>query len=434
MIVPWVAKDWIYMQNPAAPFFNKVFRNPYRRIVAEQEYNEYLSRMGVENKWTLPLEVTIRGGNTGGLIGPVFLLAPLALLALRFREGRRLLLPGLLLFAPYLANVGTRFLIPCLPFLALSMAMAISYPPALAAVLVLHAILSWPSMITRYSSIYAWRLDRILYKQALRKIPQDKYLRQNFGAYGIARMIEESVPKGEPVLAVNGLPDSYTTHEILVGFQSAYNDDLADILNAGWDDGRQPLRRIVFKFPSTPVRDVRILQTGIGAPLEEFKAHEVRYYSNGAELPRDPAWRLRAWPNPWDVQMAFDNSPATRWRSWETAAPGMYIETDFPKYELLDQVTMDTSLDYANLHWQVESKNPSGQWVKIASNPETLNIAAPVAIRKWASRELHERGIDYIVMQDTDWGAEDMREDPDSWGVKEIAKGYGARIYKVVAP
>jgi hypothetical protein len=434
MIVPWVAKDWIYMQNPVAPFFNKVFRNPYRRIVAEQEYNEYLSRMGVENKWTLPLEVTIRGANTGGLIGPVFLLAPLALLALRFREGRRLLLPGVLLLAPYLANVGTRFLIPCLPFFALSMAMAISYPPALAAVLVVHAILSWPSIITRYSSIYAWRLDRILYKQALRIIPQDKYLRQNFGAYGIARMIEEQVPKGAPVLAVNGLPDSYTTHEILVGFQSAYNDDLADILNTGWDDGRQPLRRIVFKFPATAVRDVRILQTGVGAPLEEFKAHEVRYYSNGAELPRDPAWRLRAWPNPWDVQMAFDNSPATRWRSWETATPGMYIETDFPKYELLDQVTMETSLDYANLRWQVESKNASGQWVKIASNPETQNIAAPAAIRKWASRELHERGIDYIVMQDTDWGAEDMREDPESWGMKEIAKGYGARIFKVVAP
>jgi hypothetical protein len=345
-----------------------------------------------------------------------------------------LLLPGLLLFAPYLANVGARFLIPCLPFFALAMALAISYPPALAAVLVFHAVASWPSIIPRYASKYAWRLDRILYKQALRKIPQDVYLRQNFAAYGIARMIEAALPKDAPILAVNGLPDAYTTHEILVGFQSAYNDDLADILNSGWDDGRQPTRRITFKFPAATVHRIRILQTGIGAPLEEFKAHEVRYFLKGVELPRDPAWRLRAWPNPWDVQMAFDNSPATRWRSWETAAPGMYIETDFPKYELLDEVTMDTSLDYANLRWQVESMDSSGKWVKIASGPETKIIAAPVAIRKWASRELHERGIDYIVMQDTDWGADDMREDPESWGFQEIAKGYGARIYKVVVP
>jgi hypothetical protein len=434
MIVPWVAKDWIYMENPVAPFFNKIFRNPYRRIVADQEYNEYLSRMGVENKWTLPLEVTYRGEKTGGLLGPIFLLAPLALLALRFREGRRLLLPGLLLFAPYLANVGTRFLIPCLPFFAMAMALAISWPPALAAILLFHAVASWPSIIPRYSDKYSWRLDRILYKQALRRIPQDRYLRQNFPAYGIARMIEDNVPKGAPVLAVNGLPDAYTTREIMVGFQSAYNDDLADILNAGWDESRQPLRRITFKFPPQPVRRIRVLQTALGAPLEEFKAHELRFFSNGAELPRNPAWRLQAWPNPWDVQEAFDNSPATRWRSWETAAPGMYLQADFGKYESVDEVRLDTSFDYSNLRLQVESMNPDGKWVKISSEPSTQTIPAPVAIRKWATRELHARGVDYVVMQDTDWGADDMLEDPEAWGFEMIAKGYGARIYKVVVP
>jgi hypothetical protein len=434
MIVPWVAKDWIYMENPVAPFFNKTFRNPYRRVVAEQEFNEFLSRYGVENKWTLPLEVTIRGEKTTGLIGPVFLLAPLALLALRFREGRRLLLAGLLLFAPYLANVGTRFLIPCLPFFSLAMALAISYPPALAAMLVFHAVASWPSIIPRYASRYAWRLDRILYKQAIRKIPQDIYLRQNFGGYGIARMIDDAVPQGVRVLAVNGLPDSYSTHEILVGFQAAYNDDLADILNAGWDESRQPTRRITFKFPAQTVHRLRVLQTAVGAPLEEFKAHEVRFFSNGIELPRDPSWRLRAWPNPWDVQLAFDNSPATRWRSWETAAPGMYLDADFGRNQAVDEVRLDTSFDYANIRLQVEASDSSGRWTKIASEPDTKIIQAPVAIRKWASRELHARGIDYIVMQDTDWGAEDMREDPESWGFEVIAKGYGARIYKVVAP
>jgi len=434
MIVPWAAKDWIYMQNPVAPFFDKIFRNPNRRVVTEQKYNDYLSTMGVENKWTLPLEVTIRGEKTGGLLGPIFLLAPIALLALRFREGRRLLLPGLLLFAPYFANVGTRFLIPCLPFFSLAMAMAISYPPALAAVLLFHAVASWPPIIPRYASKYSWRLDRILWQQAIRKIPQDRYLRQNLGGYGVARMIEDTVPKGVPVLAVNGLPDSYTTHEILVGFQSAYNDDLVDILNSGWDESRQPTRRMIFKFPAKSARRFRVLQTGVGAPLEEFKAHELRFFSNGAELQRDPAWRLRAWPNPWDVQMAFDNSPATRWRSWETASPGMYIDTDFGKYESVDEVRLDTSFDYANLRLQVEAMDPSGRWVKIASDPETKTIAPPVVIRKWATRELHARGIDYIVMQDTDWGADDMIDDPESWGFEVVAKGYGARIYKVVVP
>jgi hypothetical protein len=434
MIVPWMAKNWIYAQNPVAPFFNKVFRNPYRHVIGEQEYNDFLSRYDVENKWTLPLEVTVRGEKTTGLIGPVFLLVPIALLSLRFREGWRLLLPGLLLFAPYMSNVGTRFLIPCLPFFSLAMAMAVPWTPVLAAIMVFHALASWPSMIPRYSAPYAWRLDRILWKQALRKIPQDRYLMQNFGGYGVARLIEDNVPKGVRVLAVNGLPDAYTTHEILVGFQSAYNEDLEDTLNMGWDDGRQPTRRRIFKFPARTAQRVRVLQTGVGAPLEQFNVHELRYFFNGAELPRDPSWRLRAWPNPGDVQMAFDNSLATRWRSWEVVRPGMYIETDFGKYQLLDEVTIDTSGDYLNIRLQVEALDKSGGWVKLSSEPRDEVIQPPVAIRLMASAELHARGIDYILMNDTDFGAEDMREDPESWGFKEIAKGHGARIYKVVTP
>lgn len=434
MILPWMAKDWIYAQNPVAPFLNRIFRNPYRRIVAEQEYADFLSRYGVENKWTLPLEVTVRGEKTTGLLGPFFLLAPLALLALRFREGRRLLLPGLLLFLPFFTNVGTRFLIPCLPFFSLAMAMAVPWTPLLAAMVLFHAVLSWPSMIPRYSAPYAWHLDRILWKQAIRKLPQDRYLAQNFGGYGIARLIDDNVPKGARVLAVNGVADSYTTHEVLVSFQAALNDDLADILDAGWDESRQPTRRLTFKFPVRTVRRVRVLETGVGAPLEEFKVHELRYFYQGAELPRNPAWRLRAWPNPWDVQMAFDNSPATRWRSWEVAAPGMYLDTDFGKFEFVDEVRVDTSFDYANVRLQVEAMEPSGHWVKISADPQTDVIPAPVDMRRWASRDLHERGVDYILMNDTDWGADDMREDPGSWGFQEIARGYGARIYKVVAP
>jgi hypothetical protein len=437
MIVPWMAKDWIYAANPVAPFFNKIFRNPYRRVIQEQEYADFLRRYTVENKWTLPLEVTMRGEKTTGLLGPVFLLAPLAFFALRFREGRRLLLPGVLLFLPFFTNIGTRFLIPSLPFVSLSLAMAVASfggTPLLAAFVLFHAVASWPSMIPRYSAKYAWRLDRILWKQAIRKIPQDRYLAQNFNLYGIARLIEDNVPNGARVLAVNGLADSYTTHEVLVSFQSALNDDLGDILDAGWDESRQPTRRLTFRFPRKPVRRVRVLETGVGGPLEEFKVHELRYFYQDAELPRDPSWRLRAWPNPWDVQMAFDNSPATRWRSWEVAAPGMYIDTDFGKFEFLDQVTVDTSFDYANVRLQVESLEPSGRWVKISSDPKTEIIPERVDIRRCATRELHERGIDYILMNDSDWGADDMREDPASWGIKEIAKGYGARIYQVVQP
>src|SRR6202035_1082397 len=94
-----------------------------------------------------------------GLIGPLFLLSPLALLALRFREGRQLLLAGLIFGAPYLTNVGTRFLIPAVPFISLSLALALSGLEWLLLVLVAaHAISCWPNVVQRYCSTAAPRV------------------------------------------------------------------------------------------------------------------------------------------------------------------------------------------------------------------------------------------------------------------------------------
>ena len=132
MIAPWMIKNWIYVDNPVAPLANRIFRNPYFHVVTEEVLSRDMRRYGVDNKWTLPVEVTLRGEKTTGLIGPVFLLAPLALLALRERAGRRLLAAGVLLLATYFANIGTRFLIPCLPFFSLAMALPLANSPSFA--------------------------------------------------------------------------------------------------------------------------------------------------------------------------------------------------------------------------------------------------------------------------------------------------------------
>ena len=35
-------------------------------------------------------------------------------------------------------------------------------------------------------------------------------------------------------------------------------------------------------------------------------------------------------------------------------------------------------------------------------------------------------------MMDTDYGADDFRDDPESWGLKLVANTAGARLYKVI--
>ncbi len=196
MMAPWMIKNWIYVRNPIAPFGNAIFRNPYVHISFEQALSENLRRYNQPSKWTLPLEATMRGANTGGIIGPLFLAVPLALLALRQRAGRSLLAAGALLLGVYFFNIENRMLIPCLPFFSLAMALALDFSPALLVVLMLfHAITSWPAGIRVYASPWVWSLDRIPYREALRIVPQDVALRRASETYSLARMIEANVPK-----------------------------------------------------------------------------------------------------------------------------------------------------------------------------------------------------------------------------------------------
>lgn len=430
MAAPWVLRNTILYRNPAAPLGTWLFRNPYTHVLFEQEYSAFLRKYQVEDKRTLLRDVTIGGQRTQGLIGPLFLLLPLGLLALRRREGRLLWIAALLTLSTYPANIGTRFLIPSLPFLSLLIALPLAQAPALLGTLLLgHALLSWPSLLPRYADPYAWRLDTFPWKAARRLTPPDEYLASVMPAYTTARMLDQNVPPGEAVLAMSGVPDSYTQREVRVSFQSASNEVLADILHMGWLIGNQPIRAHIFRFPPLTARRVRIHQTAAAPFPQQWNVHELRLLSNAAELPRQPEWRLRAWPNPWDVQLAFDNTGATRWRSWETAAPGMYLEIDLGRDQTLDQIRVETSSDSPAVTLQPEVFE-NGAWRPLAAQLESIDVYPNANARRMATYELHQRGVHYVLLHDTDFGAEDIRDDPEAWGLEEVAHGGGARLYK----
>jgi len=148
MAGPWIARNWIWYQNPVAPFANSIFRNPYIHVMFEHDYSESLRNYGMPSLRPLALEATIRGASIQGIIGPVFLLLPVALAAVRFRAGRRLLLVGALMFSTYFANIGARFLIPSLPFFSLAIGLAFGEAATLlAALMLIHAAVSWPPVL-----------------------------------------------------------------------------------------------------------------------------------------------------------------------------------------------------------------------------------------------------------------------------------------------
>ncbi len=429
MIGPWMIKDWVFVRDPVAPFASGIFPDRSVHALAIEDWEKYLRRYDVANLWTLPVEDTVRGGKTQGIIGPVFLLVPLALFALRERAGRRLLLAGAVVLATYFGNVGTRFLIPCLPFFSLALAIALSKPaPLLPAILIFHAISSWPAMLPRYSAQYLWRIERFPWRGALGIESRERYLNENLGKYNLIRMVDAKVPPHERIFSPTGLASSYMTHELIESFQGALNNTLSDILFVAQYDAWQPTRALVFRFPERSMNRVRLIQTAQGSGMQQWNVHELRFFDHGREIARAPAWRLRAHPNPWEVQLAFDNSPVTRWRSWQTGAPGMFIEVDFGRAENVDEVRMETSHDYEwPFRFRVEANG-----APVTDQFEEMPIHYRVPMRRAATYELAARGIHYLLIQDEDWGAADYNDDPELWGLAVVARSPGGTLFRVL--
>jgi len=431
MVAPWMAKNWIWLNNPVSPFFNSLFPNPYVHVSFEKTYGRMMRNYpGLESHRDIPLEVTVRGNVLCGLLGPVFLLAPLALLALEDRRGRRLLLAALVFGAPYAANIGTRFLIPPLPFLSLALGLVLTRWRAVApAVVIVHAVLSWPAVMPLYSDPHAWRVDKIRWKQALRMESEDGFLRRQFPDYALARMVEEKVPPGGKVLMFSGIPEAYTTREILVVYQAAFNEVLGDMLWTPINPAAQPTRRIRFSFPAAKLQKLRVRQTAAGP--EDWSIAEFRVYHGGRELPRESQWRLRARPNPWDVQRAFDNSPATRWRSWQALFDGMYIEVDFGRPETAGAVVIECSPDQPDIRLRLEGMAPGGDWKTLSETYAIENVPVPAGLRRMVTSELKRAGVRYFLVHADEFGREDYRQRPRAWGITQVGEVHGVRLYRI---
>jgi hypothetical protein len=432
MIAPWVAKNWIWLDNPFSPFFNAAFPNPYVHISLEREWTHYLRTYEVKNAWTIPWEITVGGGALCGLLGPVFLLAPLALFALREQAGRRLLLAALLFGSTYFLNIGTRFLIPVVPFVALAMGLVLVRAKwAAPLVVVAHALASWPTNITLYSEPTAWRIEKPFpWKQALRVDSEDGFLSRAMPGYPPARLIESQVPPTERVLAMGLVAEAYASRDILIAYQSAAGEVIRDILWAPVVEDFRPRRQVVFHFRPRKLRAVRVVQTAPDKP-EQWAISEFYVLDGQREVMRTPSWKLQAYPNPWDAEMAFDRNAATRWRSWEGLFPGMYYTVDFGAPEVVDSVRLLCTAGQYDMRMRVDGQTESGRWLILDPKPQQAMVDDPVSMRRDAVAAIRARGVQWLLLYDSDFGAEDLKKNGAAWGVTCVGERNGGRLYRL---
>jgi len=436
-VAPWMIKNALWVDNPLAPFANRLFPNPYIHISMEQDLQAYLSTYWTITSYSqIPLAVTVKGQVLAGLFGPLFLLTPLMLFAARKRHGRRLLFAALLFALPYPANIGARFLIPVAPFVSLALALSLTgiprWPMLLPVVLaVAHVVSCWPSVLETYCDRYAWHIHSAPWEAALRIEPENSYLKRAlFPVYGMTQQIERAIPRDKTVFEFTESGAAYTDRFLLGRYSSAAGEVLGDILWSPLYAGMQARVLQSFQFPARKVRKIRIVQTANMGPTK-WSVAEVRLYQGGQELPRAGDWRLTAHPNPWEVQLAFDSSPATRWRTWQDGQPGMYIEVNLGAEHALDAVTVLTSQDSVTARLKLDVDEGGGRWITVSAKPVESAVLQDFNLRRLATEEVKRRGIEYIVVGDSDIGAKDYLQYAPLWGLQPLATSGDMRLYQI---
>lgn len=223
MAGPWIVRNWIWLRNPVAPFLNSWFPNPYWTAGAEHEYLAGLRHYpSFKSYWDFCSQLTVLGGLVPGMIGPAFLLLPLALLALRNPHGRKLLAAGAIYSIPAFLNIEVRFLVPALPFFALAMGLAMANSPGiLPAVTLFQAFLCWPQVMSSYCDPNAWRIRDIPILGALRSESESQFIARHVGDYALKDAIASAVPAGSRIFSFAGRAQAYIDRDIVVGYESS---------------------------------------------------------------------------------------------------------------------------------------------------------------------------------------------------------------------
>jgi hypothetical protein len=430
LIAPWWIKNWVTVGNPLSPFGNQVFSNAYITPRFEHAYVKGQSA-GVPAKDRF-IATTIRGGAPGGFLGPLFLLAPLGLLALRCKQGRQVVLASFLFLIPAVANVQTRFLMLSAPFVALSLSLAVmNARGALIAFAFAAPLLAIPSVADSYCDSWAWRLNGFPFQDAIRAISERDSLSKRLPGFQDVELINSKVSPHGLVFATSVPPEAYLNPHDMVGYESALGETLNDILMVALDPDFQPTWIQTFRFPEKACRRIRIVETGAGTEDDYWKIGELKLYRAGAEVPRTKDWRLNASSNPWEANYMLDDNPVTRWRSGTKLIPDMQVELDLGKLEKIDTVQLACSHDEYAIRLRLETQDASGHWSQWESAPEIGNRPAPGNLRRLAIEQFKLHGITHILLNKGDYVAADFQQNQEAWGISLAGQAGDDWLYEI---
>lgn len=432
LVGPWIVRNALEIGNPIAPFGNAWFPNPYISPLFELSFGKLMRDFArTSDLRELMRRYTITGAGVGGALGPVFLLAPLSLAALCHAQGRRLLCSCALLAAPFYFNRGTRFLLPALPSLAMTLGIAVeSAPTALPALLLFHSLFSWPPRALDYLDSTTWRFERLPLQTILHPEQREDYLHWRLrGAWSMEKVLREHVPRSARILARTDTAWAYSDHQVLDWYHTSEGHAMLDALWTPMEPARQPTKRIRLGIPGGEYTAIRV-QLNPQPKGAVWSIAELRFLSQGQEVPRAARWRIHANAEPWAVPFAFDNSAVTRWRIGGDFTRQPYVEVRFGKRERIDSLSIDGPQDSPE-NLAVLSDVPGSTWQPLTCSRAVENVSPPTGMRRAATRTLKSFGFDYFLAEDSDFYVNDYKRYARFWGMQTVASIDGWTLYRL---
>ncbi|MCL4401207.1 MAG: hypothetical protein M1436_00890, partial [Acidobacteria bacterium] len=91
----------------------------------------------------------------------------------------------------------------------------------------------------------------------------------------------------------------------------------------------------------------------------------------------------------------------------------------------------ECSHDQYKIRLQLQGRGEQGEWGLLASAPDERDVPPATGLRRAATAELKRRGVNYFVLYDDDFGAEDFRNRLEEWGIEVAGEGSRARLYRI---
>ena len=86
--------------------------------------------------------------------------------------------------------------------------------------------------------------------------------------------------------------------------------------------------------------------------------------------------------------------------------------------------------DQYKIRLKLEGMDESGKWKTLTDAPEESDAQQQLGLRGAAVQELRARGVEYILMYDFDFRANDFNEKYRVWGLTLLGEHNGARLFR----